>query len=209
MKPLNNICRYFIFAAFIPIALGITGWANNWEDIQKAAARVASLKANFVQKKVMKILAKPLISEGRFFYRNPNNLRWEYSTPLKSILLMHNGNIKRYIWINGQYAEDSGVKLEALGIVMEQILNWLNGQFIENKTFVPSLIPGSPSKIELLPQDKSMVNFIKRIVIELSEMPGIIQSVEIMENENSSTFIEFNNVEMNIQLPDQLFKNLK
>ena len=73
------------------------GWADTLVGIQDKAGEINSVMANFIQEKHLKILSKPLISKGTFYYQIPQSLRWEYTSPFQSILLMHNGNIKRHI----------------------------------------------------------------------------------------------------------------
>jgi len=62
----------------------------------------------------MKILVKPLVSNGRFLFTAPNSLRWEYFSPVKSILLLHNGNVKSYIEGKNGLVEDTKVKAQAM-----------------------------------------------------------------------------------------------
>ncbi len=50
-----------------------------------------------MQKKTLPILAKPFVSQGRFFYQPPAQLRWEYDRPVRSVLMMNGGAVKRYL----------------------------------------------------------------------------------------------------------------
>ena len=79
------------YAVLIGVILCCTvmpGWAANWEDIQSAAEKIKSVSANFSQEKHLQILIKPLVSKGRFYFLAPDSVRWEYTSPVKSILLM-------------------------------------------------------------------------------------------------------------------------
>ena len=71
--------------------------ADDFAKLRKDSARISTMTADFVQKKSMKILSKPLISNGKFYYAAPDSIRWEYSKPLKSVVLSGKGQTKRYI----------------------------------------------------------------------------------------------------------------
>ena len=49
----------------------LLAWAGSWEGIREASRRIASLDAQFVQKKTLPILAKPFVSHGRFLFQTP------------------------------------------------------------------------------------------------------------------------------------------
>jgi outer membrane lipoprotein-sorting protein len=154
----------------------------------------------------MEILARPLVSKGIFYFRTPNSLRWEYRSPVQSILLMHEGRTKRYIMRNGAITEDAGAQLQSMQVVLQDIAQWLNGRFEENPAFSASLEP--PRKIVLRPKDKSLANIIQRIELILSDRPGIIAAVMIYEGEKSYTRFEFQNTILNQPLQDSIFRKI-
>ncbi len=118
------------------------GWADTLVGIQDKAGEIKSVTANFIQEKHLKILSKPLISKGIFYYQPPQSLRWEYTSPFRSILLIHNGNINRYIKGNDGLVKDSGAELQSMQIVLKEITLWLRGRFNDNPNFNAVLEPG-------------------------------------------------------------------
>lgn len=183
------------------------GWADTWDGIKKAAENIVSVKAEFVQQKHMEILVRPLVSDGVFYFRAPNSLRWEYRSPVQSILLMHDGRTNRYIKRNGTVTEDASAHLQSMQVVLQDIAQWLNGRFDENPAFSIRLEPGR--QIVLSPREKSLAMMIQRIELVLSDRPGIIKSVTIYEGEQSFTKLEFNNVKLNQPLEDSLFRTMR
>jgi outer membrane lipoprotein-sorting protein len=183
------------------------GWADTLVGIQDKAGEINSVMANFIQEKHLKILSKPLISKGTFYYQIPQSLRWEYTSPFQSILLIHNGNIKRHIKGNDGFIQDSGVELQAMQVVLQEITLWLRGRFNDNPNFNAVLEPGP--KIVLTPKEKSFAAIIQRIELMLSNQPGIIETVRIYENDNSYTKFMFNNVRLNKSLKDSLFQEVR
>ena len=125
-KPPFLIKAFFLLTAFMCL-----GWADTWEGIKKTASTVTSVRAEFVQEKHMEILARPLVSKGIFYFQAPNSLRWEYRSPVQSILLMHDGRTKRYLKRNGAIIEDEGAHLQSMQVVLQDITQWLSGRFEE------------------------------------------------------------------------------
>jgi outer membrane lipoprotein-sorting protein len=183
------------------------GWADTLVGIQDKAGEIKSVTANFIQEKHLKILSKPLISKGIFYYQSPQSLRWEYTSPFRSILLIHDGNIKRYIKGNDGFIQDSGVELQAMQVVLQEITLWMRGRFNDNPNFNAVLEPGP--KIVLTPKEKSFAAIIQRIELMLSNQPGIIETVQIYENDTSYTKFIFNNVRLNKPLKDSLFQDVR
>jgi len=54
---------------------------------QEASRNIRSVKADFLQKRTLQILTRPLLSEGKLFFYTPDSLRWEYLSPLRSVML--------------------------------------------------------------------------------------------------------------------------
>ncbi len=198
---LTNILRT---TTIIFLSLTFLSWGDSWDQIRKTAKDITSVEAEFVQKKHMAILAKPLVSRGKLYFQIPRSLRWEYVTPVNSILLMHEGTVTRYIKKDGAVTKDSSARLQSMQIVLQEITMWMKGNFDANPGFRPELRPGRI--IVLTPKEKSMAEIIQRIELKLSSRPGVIESVRIYENEKSYTVIDFINVKMNANLPDTLFR---
>ena len=195
-----------IFAILITSYLFI-GWANSLEQIEKAAEGVESISAEFIQEKHLKILTEPLVSKGVFYFKAPRSLRWEYISPIRSILVMHNGNIKRFIRRNSGLTEDSSINLQTMQMVLQEITMWLKGHFDDNPNFTADLKAGR--KIVLTPKEESLSMMIKRIELMLSSRPGVIKSVTIYESEDSFTNLEFRKVRLNSNVKDSLFREIK
>lgn len=193
-------------AALLAACLSL-GWGDTWEEIREGAGRIESIQADFIQEKHMKILTEPLTSRGVFYFRMPNDLRWEYTDPIQSVLLMHNGDTRRYILGKDGWVQDDAAQLQAMGVVLQEITNWLNGRFDENPDFNAALEP--ERKIVLTPKKASLAGIISRIVLHLSETPGLMDAVTIHEGEDSFTRLVFQNPRLNPPMEDAVFQKVK
>jgi outer membrane lipoprotein-sorting protein len=170
---------------------------------QSKKVDIHSIQADFTQEKHLKILARPLISTGKFTFAAPQSLRWEYITPIPSILLMHGGKIRKYAVKNGEFVEDQGMRLDSMQIVLAEISNWLDGRFTENDVFSVSF--PDPKTVLLLPKEQSFANLISRIELKLADQQGLLDRVTIFEGQESYTIMTFTNRVLNTEIPTAVF----
>ncbi len=195
------------YLAIIFLAYFCTGWSDTWDGIKKGAENIKSVQADFIQEKHMKILVKPFASKGVFRYRVPGSLRWEYTSPIQSVLLMHKNKSSRYIKGSEGFVKDSSASLEAMRMVLEEISSWLAGNFNGNPDFHATL----PKKREIVltPKRESISKIISRIVLSLSDTPGLMKSVMIYESEDSFTKLVFVNPSLNESIPESVFLEIE
>ncbi len=155
----------------------------------------------------MAILAGPLISHGVFYYQAPGSLRWEYSRPVQSILLMHAGKIRRFVKGTDSFQEESSGGLEAMQVVLDQITFWLKGRFDESPMFASKLEPSG--LITLTPKDDALRAVIEKIDIRMTQQPGIIKDVVIYESQDTYTRMLFTNTILNETMDDAVFRDMR
>lgn len=170
---------------------------------ERETPAIESIQADFTQEKHLKILQKPLISTGTFIFAAPDSLRWEYRTPIPSVLLMHDGTIQKYIQRNGNFVADRGMRLDSMQVILTEIGNWLDGRFSENAMFTVSF-PGK-NTVLLVPKDPSLAYLISRIELKLADQRGLLDSVTIMEGPESYTTMTFSNRVLNQDIPASAF----
>ena len=183
------------------------GWTKSWESIRAAGEKVDAVSAEFVQEKHLPILAKPLVSRGRIAFRRPDALRWEYTAPVRSVLLMTADSVRRFIQTDGGMAEDASVRMQAMHFVMPEISGWLSGRFGDNPLFQAELI--DDGTIRMTPHEEAMARFIRSIEVRLSSQPGAIDQVLIIEGEGAFTRMQCTDIQLNPDLPDRLFEEVQ
>jgi outer membrane lipoprotein carrier protein len=174
-------------------------------SLKEASKNFQSVKADFFQKRVLPILTKPLVSEGRLFYQAPGSLRWEYLSPIRSLMLQKGETLKLYQFSEGVWKPELTPAVESRRMVLAEINRWFQGRFDESRAFTHLYSPGPPARIILTPRE-GIDKFILRIEIVLSAKFGVIDRVEIEEPGGSRTTMEFKKVEMNTKLPAELFE---
>jgi outer membrane lipoprotein-sorting protein len=197
-----------IFFCLILISLPalLSAWTGSWEEIKKGTTGIKSVSSDFVQKKYIKMLAKPVYAEGTFKFQVPDSLRWEYKSPEKSVIINSGGTIRRYSFSDGKFREDKGGSIQAMQFVFQEIAKWLKGDFNSGTDFVPELVPGV--KIVFKPKNSSLGKYIKSIELVFAEKPGVIRQVIIIESEKSRTVMEFLNPVINKQIDPKSFTEI-
>jgi len=188
----------------------LLAWTGSWEEFGEASRRITSLDARFVQKKTLPILAKPFVSRGGFQFQPPGSLRWEYEDPVRSVLLMHGGAVKRYLREGKAWRQESGATVSVMQTVLADIVNWQQGRFDANPNFQASLQTGPEPRVILVPREASWKKMIRQIELTPSrEQTGVMKSVRVVEDEHSFTLLEFHQVRLNRPLPGALFTDVE
>jgi len=174
-------------------------------SLKEASRNIRSVKAEFLQKRYLQILTKPLLSEGRLFFYAPDSLKWEYFSPLRSVMLQKGTTIQIYNFSEGVWKPEMTQAIESRRMVLAEISQWFQGRFDESKAFKHDYSPGPPARVTMVPGE-GINRFIQRIEIVLSARPGVIDRVEIEEPGGSRTSIEFRNVEINSSFSSEVFE---
>ena len=97
--------KRFLFWS-VPIVTGLffaaAGPSQDWASLKEKSRNIRSVKAEFLQKRYLQILTEPLLSEGRFFFYTSGSLRWEYLSPLRSVMLQKKDAIQLYHFSEGR-----------------------------------------------------------------------------------------------------------
>jgi outer membrane lipoprotein carrier protein len=184
-------------------------WTDDWSSIRAAASQVDSVQAEFVQTKQLKVLKRPIVSKGRFYYQRPGKIRWEYASPVKCVVILDGSEVRRYVWRDGRYVEDASAKAKPLQRVLRQMGFWLSGDFSKSRVFTPELVQGDPVRVRLTPSDATVKKYVTGIDVLLSGTPGVVDAIEISEGPDASTRIAFSDAKLNQPIPGWLFEKAR
>lgn len=173
------------------------------QSSEQAPVLLQSIQADFTQEKHLKILSQPIISTGTFTFQRPQSLRWEYISPIRSILLMHGGEVKKFVERDGRLVEDQGMQFGSMLVVLTEISNWLDGRFTENNMF--RVVRSSDQTILLTPKNQDLAGVISRIELTLADQQGNLDGITIFEGPDSYTKMRFSNRRLNRDVPISVF----
>lgn len=198
-----------VAAVWLVCLLGlVSGMQPAAAEIRQEAQEVESIKAEFIQKRYLKMLDEPLISKGVMYFKAPDSLRWEYTEPVKSVLLMQEENIQQYVQADQEMVQQEGQELETMRVLLQEICLWMQGEFEANPGL--KVTRQSEDKVLLQPeQDQALAGMLQEIEIRLGEQAGVIESVKVLEGPKSYTEIQFQDIKINQDIDKGVFESLE
>ncbi len=185
---------------FFLCVLAVCAVAVSAQDVaEQPPIRMESVQADFVQEKQLPILARPIVSKGQFLFQAPGSLRWEYFSPIHTILLLHDGHSRKFIERNGEFIEEHGMGVDSMQIVLQEITGWLDGDITDTPTFQVQSKEGDT--IVLVPKEAALAKIISRIELKLRGKTGLMASVTLFEGQESFTRMVFSNEILNHVIP--------
>ena len=109
------------------LAAAMPVYSQDWASLKESFRNIQSVKAEFVQERHLQILKDPLVSEGRFFYLASGSLRWEYLSPLQSVMLQKGDSVRLYHFSESAWKQDMAQGVEARRMVLAEMSQWLRG----------------------------------------------------------------------------------
>ena len=173
-------------------------------QIKDASHKLNSLQADFIQKKDLTFLNEVIQSEGKFIFQSPNSIRWEYTEPYQYLIIIDNNVIKiKNEQKESQFDMASNPIFKQINKLM---LSTVKGDILLNKDFSSKVYENKTTyKIELLPQDKNMQEFISTIALILNKKDLTVISIKLTEPSEDYTLITFSNKILNEIIPKNSF----
>lgn len=173
--------------------------------INKAASGLKSMSCSFTQTKYLSLLSDRVVSEGKMNYKQPNKLRWEYTTPYQ-YLFIFNGT---KVYVGNKSRKDvidtntNKVFKEVARIMMSTV----TGTALSNSSdFSIDVADGNTLwQITLVPKRKEMKKMFSKIVLLFNKSNLMIAEINIYENNNDRTNIKLKNIKTNGVVNETLF----
>ncbi len=168
-------------------------------------AATNTMSSEFVQVKHLSFMSEPILTEGRFRYKKPNKIRWEYTQPFSYILIINNDQL--YIDDEGNQNEVDLGNNDMFKQINKIISDALMGKVLESNGQFQYILEESKKKykITLTPHEKSLEQYLRTIEVFFEKEDMIVSKVIMRENEEDFTEIKFNNKKLNINLKDAEF----
>lgn len=169
--------------------------ADILDDLKAKQAKIKTVSANFTQEKKTRLLTKPIRIDGRFLYRQPDRIRWEYrgNTNLQVIF---NG---KDIWL--YYPElkeaDKLTGLSQYGSLMQFDVLTMSRDYTITARKEKTII-----FLKFSPKAKGPISQIEMEVPEESSFP---RTVKLFDQNNEPTTIIFRDVKLNPDIKDDTF----
>lgn len=174
-------------------------------DLKKVSAELNSIKADFVQTKQMQFLDTELKSGGKFWFKNPDKVRWEYTSPYTYTVIINEGKLNLI-------SEDSENEFdmsssEVFQQVNELMLAAVSGNIFSNSQYNTKGFESSKFYLVLLtPETDHVSELIKTIELYFDKNSLRVVQMRMVEPNSDFSLITFTNQLINEIIEDNTFK---
>lgn len=175
------------------------------QKVDKMSKETKSIESDFVQVKSLTVLSEKITSKGSFCFQKQTNLRWEYNSPYKYVIVI----TKDKILIKDEdrkvkkYDMNSNKVFKEINDIM---ISCVNGDVLKSGKFNISYFENNKFfKLELIPLSKNMKESLKKINMYFDKNVSLVTKIEMIENGEDMTSIDFTNKQLNAIIPADKF----
>ncbi len=173
--------------------------------INKTAADLKSMNCTFTQTKYLSLLSDKMVSEGKMYYKHPNKLRWEYTSPYQ-YLFVFNGS-KVYV---GNKSRKDVIDTQTNKIFKEVariMMSTVTGTALSNTTDFTVDVANEKTfwRVTLTPKKKDIKKMFSKIELMFNQSNLMITEINIYEKNSDRTNIKLKNITTNGTINETLF----
>ncbi len=198
-------CLPFLGAAQ-PKGFGMIAQPEEFKkSLQAANASKSTIKSDFVQTKHLSLLEDKISSKGKFFFKQQNKVRIEYTEPYTYLLVMNEGAI---LVKDDQKTNRINTKnSKMMQSVNRIIVDCMSGNVFSNPDFsVEGYENGRQYLLSLSPTNEAMKQIFVRIDVYMDKNRLDVVRLKMVEPGGDFTDMEFQQIQHNIALDESLFK---
>jgi outer membrane lipoprotein-sorting protein len=176
--------------------------------LRRDLGKVKTLECSFSQTRHSKLLLKPFRARGTFWHRTPTSLRWEITSPRKSVLLSDGRTAKRFKHFRGKWQEDKLVSSGGLLSALKSLSGWLDGE-VPAKGSRAWKLKGDRIYIRMSPTTPALAEYLLSIDLLLTGQPWRISAVQLREKSGDRIVIRILDQKSNVTLPARIFTHVE
>jgi outer membrane lipoprotein-sorting protein len=183
-----------------------TAKAEVFSRIKQAASTVRTLAGEFTQEKHLEMLENAPVSKGRFFFQNPDRLRWEIYEPAALGFIVDGDKGKRWKGQSGARQSFDLKKEPVIRIISDQVFAWARADFERLEAGYDITVLGeNPVSLKLVPLSSTEKKYLDYIKLIFSPAEDYVSAIEIHEAGGDYTRISFINMAVNMPLQEDTF----
>ena len=165
-----------------------------------------SMQCDFRQEKKSALFNEISVSEGVMYFRKPSSLRWEYTKPTVSVVVMDGIKVK----VTDAEGKEQGKGGRMYRQMSALITGVVSGKELDDgKNFKSEFYVGANAYwVKLTPANRRLKVFFNHLELTLDKQKMVAVKMFMNEKEGDSTTITFSNHKVNASIDDKMF-NLK
>ncbi|MBR4691089.1 MAG: outer membrane lipoprotein carrier protein LolA [Bacteroidales bacterium] len=177
-----------------------------FSQISHVSKETKTLTCDFTMSKESTLIQDRNESKGKMYFQAPHKLRWEYTSPNKSALIVNEQNV---VLKNADGSTNTNVNTRMLKGLSDIIIGTIDGSGLQDeKNFTTTLVvfPTEIGNYRLILEPKGrLANMYKEIEIAFNGN-YLAAFIELTEKNGDSMKIWFSNHKTNQQIDQNLFK---
>ena len=163
------------------------------QKMASSAEKIRTIECSFTQTRQSKMLGEAQVSEGKMQCRQPDMLRWEYTSPRRNTIVLE-GNEASLLGGTGKESRNRFIASMA-----RMIMNSVAGKCLtDSKTFsVTAREMPTEYAATLVPLRKDMKRLYAKLVLHYDIRQETVTGVELHEKNGDRTLIELHDIRIN------------
>ena len=173
------------------------------KKLNENSASIETIQSTFIQKKQLEFLDETIISNGTFWFKKDNNLRWAYHEPFEYVIVIHDGT---FHILDGEQLSAYDIESNpAFAEVNNLIVNMVSGNITDERFEMAALENSMQYLVKLVPKDPVLKNMISTMEIYFNKSDMTVEEVVMRESEKDYTVITFIDKQINEAIEDRVF----
>ncbi len=165
------------------------------QEIEKASQNIQNLQCNFIQEKTSELVVEKAIVKGVMFYESPAMLRWEYTNPIATTLILNDKNAV-LLDKNGKTIGNASA-FKQLGNI---IVSMINGNGLQqHKQFSSEIFDVNKDQIRIVltPSQKRLKDYYQSVEIVMNKKTFLASEIHMNEKSGDRMVILLQNSRIN------------
>ena len=171
------------------------------EKIDVAAKAMNTMQCDFTQTKHNKLLSKDIQSKGKMYFKQPDKLRWQYTSPYDYTFIMNGDKVS----LNDKQIDAQKNKI--FRQITSIILGSITGGGLKSATDFNVELYKTDNEYfaKLYPKKKEVKQVYQLIEIHFNTALTMVSSVKMMEKTGDTTTVTLSNTKINASIDESHF----
>ena len=174
--------------------------------MDQSSNALRSLQCDFVQSKRMKILSKEMQSKGILYFKKPDKIRWQYTSPYDYTFIMNGDKVQIKSAKSTKNIDIQGNKI--FRQITTIILNTVTGGGIMNSADfnVELYKSGNIYFAKMLPKKKEVKQVYSSIEVYFNSALTMVETIKMVEKSGEYTVVKLVAPKINATINESVFK---
>lgn len=213
---MNRLLRNYLFAFLAmalwggpawaqPVALSASEISTLKKQVAQQASGLQSLESDFVQLKHLDFVDKAIKSAGKLYFKSPQRIRWEYTTPFAYYVIFDDTRL--FVNDGGNTKDVSLASNALLRDINSMLAGTVQGDaiFDEERFDIAYHRVDAQYRATFIPKEKALARYIKQIEMTFDPSSYLVARIKIVEPSMDYTEITFSAQKRNTPIADEKF----